>query len=54
MHDFFQTNYAFFDEFLNKYDEFKRSHCHRINKLKKKFGPYDDEPFRTSLEFIVL
>ena len=54
MHDFFQTNYAFFYEFLNKYDEFNRSHCHRINKLNKQFGPYDNEPFRMSLEFIVL
>ena len=54
MHGFFQTNYTFFYEFLNKYDEFNRSHCQRINKLKKKFGPYDNEPFRMSLQFIVL
>ena len=54
MHDFFQTNYAFFYEFLNKYDEFNRSHCQRINNLKKKCEHYDNEPFRMSLEFIFI
>ena len=53
MHDFFQNNYDFFYEFLNKYNEFNRNHCQRINKLKKKFGPYDNEPFRMSLEFVL-
>ena len=38
MNDFFETNYAFSYEFLNKYDKFNRSHCHRINKLKKNWG----------------
>ena len=39
MHDVFQTNYAFFCEFLNKYNELNRNHYQRINKLKEKFGP---------------
>ena len=51
---FFKPIMLFFYEFLNKYDKFNRSHCQGINKLKKKFGPYDNEPFRMSLEFIVL
>ena len=54
MHNFFSNQLCFFYEFLNKYDEFNRSHCQRINKLKKKFGPYDNGSFRMSLEFIVL
>ena len=52
--DFFETNYGFFYEFLNVHDKFNRSHYQRINKLKKTFGPYDNEPFRACLEFYVL
>ena len=33
MNYFFETNYAFFHEFLNICDKFNRSHCQRINKL---------------------
>ena len=54
MNDFFEINYAFFYEFLNVHDKFNRIHYQRINKLKKTFGPYDNEPFRARLEFYVL
>ena len=54
MNDFYESNYAFFYEFLNIYDKFNRSHCQRINKSKNKFGPYDYEPFQARLEFYIL
>ena len=50
MYEFFDINYVFFYEFLNIFDKFNRSHCLKINKLKKKFGPYDNSPFRMTLE----
>ena len=50
MYEFFDINYVFFYEFLNIFDKFNRSHCLKINKLKKKFGPYDNSPFRMALE----
>ena len=50
MHEFFDISYVFFYEFLNMFEKFNRSHCLKINKLKKKFGPYDNSPFRMTLE----
>ena len=50
MYDFFDINYVFFYEFLNMFDEFNRSHCLKINKLKKKIGFYDNSLFRMTLE----
>ena len=35
MYEFFNINYVFFYEFLNMLDKFNRSHCLKINKLKK-------------------
>ena len=45
MHDFFKTNYVFFYEFLNIFEKFNSCHCVKMYKLKRKFGPYDNEPF---------
>ena len=50
MYDFFDINYVFFYEFLNMFGKFNRSHCLKINKLKKKFDPYYNSPFRMALE----
>ena len=41
IYEFFDINYVFFYEFLNMFNNFNRSHCLKINKLKKKIGPYD-------------
>ena len=50
MYDFFDINYVFFYEFLKMFGNFNRSHCLKINKLKKKFDPYYNSPFRMTLE----
>ena len=36
MYDFFDINYNFFYKFLNMFDKLNKSHCLKINKLKKK------------------
>ena len=53
MHGFFKTNYIFFYEFLNIFEKFNSCHCVKMYNLKRKFGPYDNEPFRIILEYIV-
>ena len=50
MYDFFNINCVFFYEFLNMFDKFNRSHRLKINKLKKKFGPYHNSPLRMTLK----
>ena len=50
MHEFFYISYVFFYEFLNMFDKFNRSHCLKFNKLERKFGSYDNSPFRMTLE----
>ena len=40
LYDFFDTNYLFFNEFLNVFDEVNLSDCYGVASNKPKFGPY--------------
>ena len=40
LYDFFDTNYLFFYEFLNVFDEVNSSDCYEVTSNKPKFGPY--------------
>ena len=40
LHKFFDTNYLFFYEFFNVFDEVNSSYCYLNSKNKPKFGPY--------------
>ena len=40
MFDFFRTNYLFFYEFINLFDNVNLSCCYGISQSKQKFGPY--------------
>ena len=52
LHDFFDTNYLFFYEFLNVFDEVNLSDCYGVAINKPKFGPY--LPPQCTLEIIIL
>ena len=52
LHDFFDTNYMFFYEFLNVFDEVNLSDCYWLPSNKPNFGPYISPQF--TLEIITL